>query len=188
MIKMERDSKCILRSIVQNINMDYEQCLNWIIHFDQKFGYVTFGHYIRLIEMREFCREKKDDLLRRAFKKMDYGIYDDFFESSKTLHQLYQKVFILLMIEYVSQYLGIETFIVWEVIAKYYIEEHLKLLPFDFQLIDGSNHHSTKNKIFRFFQEKDINLQHKISIYVPNSSMYDSIIEYFYAVKEKKSV
>ena len=180
---MERQTKSILRSIVQNINMDYEQCLTWIINFEQKFGYVTLGHYIRLIEMREFCREMKDQLLHCAFKKMDYGIYEDFFESPKTLHQLYQKIFMLMMIEYIGQYLGLQNYIVWEVIAKFYIDEHLRLLPFDYQLFDGSNFHSTKNKIYRFFDSKGINLQHKISIYIPQSSMYDSIVEYFYRIK-----
>lgn len=184
----KRQTRNILSEIVKNVNYDYDQCLNWIIHFEDNFGFSTLGHYIRIIEMKEFCREMKDQLLIQAFRKMDYSMYEDFFESPKSLNDLYQRVFMLMMIEYLSIYLQVQTFIVWEVIAKYYIDEHLRLSPFDFQLIDSSNVSSTKNKIFRFFNERQINLQHKVSIYVPNSSMYDSIIEYFYSIKDKSGV
>jgi hypothetical protein len=180
-------SRKILVELVKNINYNYEQCLHWIIHLQEKFGYITLGHYIRIIEMQEFCREMKDNLLIRAFKKMDYSVYEDFFESPKSLNDLYQRIFILMMIEYVSQYLRLQTFFIWEVIAKFYIEEHLRLLPFDFQLIDSSNVHSTKNKIYRFFEDREINLQQKISIYIPHSSMYDSIMDYFYTIKERSN-
>jgi hypothetical protein len=203
--------KEVLQSIVQNINFDYEQCLEWIIHFDAKFGYITMAQYIRIVESKPFCRLAKDDLLRRAMIKMDFGCYENFFIASNTIPELYQKIFMLIMIEYLFDYMSqaasqsshtgnaqrqeqgqehgksrestksirFSTFIVWEVIARYFIEEHQRLSPYDPQVFD-SNEHSSLRKIYDFFLTKNIDLQDKMNYYIQKESFFESIVNYFY--------
>jgi len=179
--------KEILQHIVQHINYDYEKCLDWINHFNGKFGYITFAYYVRMIESRPFCRPAKNDLLILAMMKMDFGCYENFFIESKNISELYQKIFMLIMIENLFENFScstknLQSFIIWEVIAKYFIEEHQRLLPFDFEM-NNSNHHSTKRKIFDFFLKKNINLQDKMNLYLKKDTFFDSIINYFYHSK-----
>jgi hypothetical protein len=182
--------KEILQSIVQHINFDYDQCLEWIIHFDGKFGYISMAEYIRMIESKPFCRLAKDDLLRRAMIKMDFGCYENFFIACNTIPELYQKIFMLIMIEYLFDYISQEaiisrksvrfsTFIVWEVIARYFIEEHQRLSPYD-HYIFNSNEHSSLRKIYDFFLRKNIDLQDKMNYYIQKESFFESIVNYFY--------
>ena len=88
--------KKILESIVQNINFDYENCLCWIQNFNGQFGYITMAQYVRIIESKPFCRITKDELLRIAMLKMDFGCYENFFVFSKDMSELYQKIFLLI--------------------------------------------------------------------------------------------
>ena len=183
--------KEILQNIVQNINFDYEQCLEWIIHFDGNFGYVTMSEYIRIIESKPFCRIAKDDLMRRAMVKMNFGCYENFFIPSKNIPELYQKIFMLMMIEYLFEYMSqsiseyhvttkrFTTFIVWEVIAKYFIEEHQRLSPYDHNM-NNSNEHSSLRKIYEFFLSKNIDLQDKMNYHIQKESFFESIINYFH--------
>jgi hypothetical protein len=183
--------KEILQNIIQNINFDYEQCLKWIIHFEDKFGYITMSEYIRIIEAKPFCRIAKDDLMRRAMVKMDFGCYENFFIPSKNITELYQKIFMLMMIEYLFEYMSqttseyyvttkrFTTFIIWEVIAKYFIEEHQRLSPYDHNM-NNSNEHSSLRKIYEFFLSKNIDLQDKMNYHIQKESFFESIINYFH--------
>ena len=183
---MEKRKK-VLESIVQNINFDYEKCITWIYNFDEKFGYITMSQYIRIIESKSFHRMAKDDLLMKAVSKMDFGCYENFFVPSKNITELYQKIFMLIMIEYLFDYISrmdkkISSYIVWEVIARYYIEEHMRLSPYDMEMND-SNSYSSKRKIFDFFLTKNIDLQDKINILTQRTNLFEGIIQYFYQVK-----
>lgn len=175
--------KEILGSIVQNINFDYEDCLEWILNFNEKFGYITMAQYIRIIESKSFCRVAKDDLLRRAISKMDFGCYENFFSSSKNISELHQKIFMLIMIEYVFEYINNDktktSYIVWEVIARYFIEEYQRLSPYDFDM-NNSNEHSSKSKIYNFFKRKNIDLQQKMDYYAHHKSLFENIMDYFH--------
>lgn len=182
--------KQILQSIVQNINFDYDQSLEWINHFDGKFGYITMSQYIRIIESKSFCRLAKDDLLMRAMTKMDFGCYENFFIPSKNITELYQKIFMLIMIEYLFDYMSrsasrysskqvFSTFIVWEVIGKYFIEEHQRLFPYEHKM-NNSNEHSSLRKIYEFFLSKNIDLQDKMNYHIQKESFFESIVNYFY--------
>jgi hypothetical protein len=196
--------KEILQNIIQNINFDYEQCLEWIRAFDGKFGYITMAQYIRIIESKPFTRREKDHLLRNAMIKMDFGCYENFFIPSQTIPDLYQKIFMLIMIEYLFDYMTQEiqveerrieetrsyfyqhkplvkfsTFIVWEVIARYFIEEHQRLSPYEIQMFN-SNEYSSLRKIYDFFLTKNIDLQEKMNYYIQKESFFESIVNYFY--------
>jgi hypothetical protein len=168
-----------LSDIVQILNFNYDQCLSWIENFDSKFGYVSMAQYIRVVEMLNLEREQKDKLLRLAFDKMDYGNYEMFFEMSFNIAELYQKIFLLIMIEYVADYLKRKSFIVWEVIARYYMEEHLRLDPNDFQLDDYGSDFSSKRKIYLFFTKKNIDLQEKLNFHTQTPSFFEMIMQYF---------
>lgn len=183
------ERKEILQKIVQNINYDYEQCLQWMIDFDGKFGYITMSQYIRIIESKSFCRLAKDDLMRRAMMKMDFGCYENFFSASHHISELYQKIFMLIMIEYVFDYINngsknqkFTTFIIWEVIAKYFVEEHQRLCPYEYDM-NNSNEYSSLRKIYDFFQSKNIDLQDKMNHHVQKDSFLLSIINYFYQTR-----
>jgi hypothetical protein len=99
------------------------------------------------------------------------------------------------MIEHVLEYIKslspnsktkISSYIVWEVIARYYIEEHFRFYPYDFQMFN-KDEHSPKQRIFKFFQSKNINLQDKINLYTQQKTFYESIVEYFYQHKDQKN-
>lgn len=189
--------KEILQNIIQNINFSYEQCLEWIKTFDSKFGYITMSQYIRIIESKPFTRMEKDYLLRNAIIKMDFGCYENFFIPSPTIPNLYQKIFMLIMIEYLFDYITaqmkeetrnyfypnkeskLSTFIVWEVIARYFIEEHQRLSPYEIQMFN-SNEYSSLRKIYDFFLTKNIDLQEKMNYYIQKESFFESIVNYFY--------
>jgi hypothetical protein len=175
------DRNNILQSMVQNINFNYEDCVFWINNFNGRFGYITIAQYIRIIETKSFCRLAKDDLLIRAFSKMDFGSYENFFASSKTLQELNQKIFMLIMVEYAFEHINKKesSYIIWEVIARYYIEEYQRLIPYDFEM-NTSNEHSSKNKIYNFFLTKNIDLQEKMNHYTHHKTFFENIIDYFY--------
>ena len=181
------ERKQILESIVLNINFDYENCITWIYNFEGKFGYITMAQYIRIIESKPFHRMAKDDLLMKAMAKMDFGCYENFFVPSKTIPELYQKIFMLIMIEYLFDYMSsrnnkLESYIVWEVIARYFIEEHQRLSPYDFDM-NNSNEHSSKRKIYNFFLTKNVDLQEKMNYHTQQQTLFEGIINYFYQVR-----
>ena len=167
------------------MNFDYEQSLEWIKNFDGKFGYITMSQYIRIIESKPFSRLAKDDLLMRSMTKMDFGCYENFFIPSKNITELYQKIFMLIMIEYLFDYMSrsstkiFSTYIVWEVIAKYFIEEHQRLFPYEHRMND-SNEHSSLRRIYEFFLSKNIDLQDKMNHHIQKESFFESIVNYFY--------
>ena len=177
------DRRKILQSMVQNINFDYDDCLKWINNFDGKFGYITMAQYIRIIESKSFCRVSKDELLKRASWKMDFGCYENFFSPSNDIPELNQKIFMLIMIEYVFEHINTNkkdtSYIVWEVIARYYIEEYQRLSPYDFDM-KIANEHSSKRKIYNFFISKNIDLQDKMNYYTHRKTLFENIINYFY--------
>lgn len=167
--------------IVQLIQWNYEQIYDWVNLIDQKFGYISMSQYIRIIECLNLSRQEKDILLKVALDKMDYAKYESYFEYSHDLGDLYQKLFILIMIEYVSDYLRKKSYIVWEVIAKYYIEEHLRLSPCDLRLDDfGSTDTTPKRKIYKFFCEKNIDIQTKVNMYTQTPTLFEMVIQYFH--------
>lgn len=177
---MEVKSGNFISEIVQQLHFNFDQCYSWIENLEQKFGYISMAQYIRITEMLNFERESKDKLLHLAFEKMDYGNYESFFELSYNIPDLYQKIFLLIMIEYVADYLKKKSFIVWEVIARYYMEEHLRLCPYDFQLDDIGSDHSSKKRIYNFFKYKNIDLQAKLNFYAQSPTIFEMIMQYFY--------
>ena len=144
-----------------------------------RFGYISVANFIRSTEMMDIERREKDALLSCALGKMDYGKYETFFEESRNINDLYQKIILLTMIEYVSNYLNMKNFIVWEVIARYYIEEHLRLCPYDFWLQSFSST-TPKGKIYSFFIKKNIDIQSKLHIYTHIPSFFEMIVSYFH--------
>jgi hypothetical protein len=181
------ERKQILESIVLNINFDYDNCISWIYKFEGKFGYITMAQYIRIIESKSFHRMAKDDLLMKAMAKMDFGCYENFFVPSKNIPELYQKIFMLIMIEYLFDYMSsrnnkLESYIVWEVIARYFIEEHQRLSPYEFDM-NNSNEHSSIRKIYNFFLSKNIDLQEKMNYHTQHQTLFEGIINYFYQVR-----
>ena len=177
--------KEIYQQIVQNYSFQYEQCLNWITEFRDKFGYITMANYIKMMESKPFIREQKDSLLQIAMNKMDFGCYENFFETSRNINELNQKMFLLMSIELSFDYISKKykkekkTYIVWEVIAKYYIEEYEKLCPYDYQISDQTDYTSSK-KIVQFFKSKDIDIQQKRNEYIQKPNMFEYITKYFY--------
>jgi hypothetical protein len=192
--------KTFLQEIVKNVNYNYEQCLEWIINCTNKFGYVTMACYIRIIEMKEFCRNMKDELLKLALVNMNFGNYENFFSMCKDVNELYQKIFMLMMIEQVFMYMKnlcntlaeqkkYESYIVWEVIGRYFIEEYYRLCPHEnFETGNERSNQNTmdlscKSKIYHFFQTKNIDLHDKMKLHTKQKNFYESIIEYFYNKK-----
>ena len=98
--------KEIYQQIVQNYSFQYEQCLNWITEFRDKFGYITMANYIKMMESKPFIREQKDSLLQIAMNKMDFGCYENFFETSRNINELNQKMFLLMSIELSFDYIS----------------------------------------------------------------------------------
>jgi len=202
-LQQEQDPQNILRThlqeIVKNKNFNYEQCLDWIINYNEKFGYITMACYIRIIEMKEFCRSMKDELLRCAIQKMNFSQYENFFSMNRDINELYQKIFMLMMVEQVVLYIHSlvpeltkdkkhVSFIVWEVIARYFIEEFYRLSPHDMQMnLKNVDDFTNKSKIYHFFLTKNIDLQDKINLYTQKKTFYESIIEYFYKQKRQSN-
>lgn len=191
-LKEEQDNlRMHLQDIVKNKNFNYDKCLEWIVNYDQKFGYITMACYIRIIEMKEFCRSMKDELLKCVIQKMNFSNYENFFGMCRDINELYQKIFMLMMVEQVILYIhGLSpqkdckypSFIVWEVIARYFIEEYFRLSPHDTQLNTTSDY-SNKSKIYDFFKNKNIDIQEKMNLFTQKKTFYESIIEYFYKTK-----
>jgi hypothetical protein len=169
-----------ITDLVKLIQCNFEQISEWVIHIEQKFGYISIAQYIRIIEVLNLSREEKDKLLSLALDKMDYANYESYFEYSHDLGDLHQKVFILIMLEYVSDYLKKKNWIVWEVIAKYYIEEHLRLCPWDINLDDFGSENTPKRRIYNFFLKKNIDIQTKVNIYTQTPTLFEMIIHYFH--------
>jgi hypothetical protein len=171
------DRKNVLSNIIQNINFSLDECKTWIRHFEEEFGYITMAHYIRVIESRNFDREEKNELLGLAIRKLNFSIYEGFFESCRNLDQLYQKIFMLIMIQHVFEYFHIQSYFVWMVIARYYIEEH-HLLSKDDSICDY-NPDTNKGKIFWFFKKKNIDLQEKFEYHQQKPNLFEFIVNYF---------
>jgi hypothetical protein len=177
--------KIIYQQIVENYNYDFGQCLKWISEFQEQFGYITMANYIKMIETKPFIREEKDNLLNLAMNKMDFGCYENFFEPCKSINELYQKMFLLMSIELSFEYISKKTkkekktFIIWQVVAKYFIEEFQNLTPFDYQITDQSEHTSSK-KIVDFFKSKDIDINQKRNEHTNQYPLFEYITRYFY--------
>ena len=175
-----------LSEILCNIHFDYEKCLQWITNLEIQFGYISIAQYIRVIEMLVFTREMKDELLALAFHKMNYSNYEYYFEECVLMKDLYQKIFLLMMVDFVADYLRNKTcrstihkdFIIWEVIARFYLEEHLRIEPHDLQF-DDFNEHSAKHKIYRFFLNKNIDIQAKIDFHQNKLTYIETLHRYF---------
>lgn len=178
--------KEIYQQIVQNYNFDYEKSLNWITNFQESFGYITMANYVKMIESKPFIRDQKDCLLQMAMNKMDFGCYENFFEECRNINELNQKMFLLMSIELSFDYISRKyqkekkTYIIWEVVAKYYIEEHQKLLPYEYQITDQTDHTSSQ-KIIHFFRSKGIDIHQKRDQYMKKPNMFDYITKYFYS-------
>ena len=174
---VHEDRKIILVQIVQNMNFSYEEAQRWLENFPYEFGFITMAHYIRMLETKNFDRYEKDCLLRLAITKLNFSCYEGFFEPCKNIDQLYQKIFMIIMIQYVFEYFHCSNYFVWIVIGKYYIEEHDALCPED-SIFDG-NPDSNKGKIYWFFRRKNIDLQEKFEYHQKRSNLFDFVIHYF---------
>lgn len=172
--------KILISELVQMIQFNFDQVFQWLTTLDAKFGYISMAQYIRIIETLDMERGQKDILLNIAFEKMDYGNYETFFSFSHDLNDLYQKIFLLIMIEYVSEYVKKKSLIVWEVIGRYYIEEHFRLCPYDQQLDDIGSEQSSKRKIYKFFVKKNIDLQAKLNFFTQSPTLFEMVMQYFY--------
>jgi hypothetical protein len=146
----------VLVQIIKNMTFSFQEAKLWIEEFEFEFGYITMAHYIRIIETKDFDRFEKDQLLGLAIKKMNFSIYEGFFDSCKNLEQLYQKIFMIMMIQHVFEYFHIQSYFIWMVIAKFYKEEHSFLSPND--PIWDYNSDTNKGKIGWFFKKKGINI------------------------------
>jgi hypothetical protein len=177
----------VLNNIVQNINYDYEKCMEWLTHFNDNFGYITMAQYIRIIESKSFTREEKDELLKIAILKMDFGCYENYFIESKNISELYQKIFMLITIEYIFDYISshqekkITNYIIWQVIAKYFVEEHQRLMPYDYCDMIDSNPYSSRRKIFDFFLNKNIDIQDKMNHHIKRNTFFGSIMDFYHS-------
>jgi hypothetical protein len=178
-MELENTEKKKVYNVFSNLHFNFEQCLEWIENFDGKFGYISMAEYIRIVEMLSFDRQSKDQILNKAFDKMDYGNYENFFRMSYNINELYQKIFLVIMIEYVTDYLKKPSFIVWEVVARYYMEEHIRIQPYDLSLDDMGYEPTSKHRIFKFFKSKKIDLQQKLDFYTKNPTLFSMIMEYF---------
>lgn len=164
--------------------VNFDTLKDYVLNSNVKFGYISIANFIRNTEMMDIERHEKDILLSFALRKMDYGKYETFFSESMNLHDLYQKIFLLIMIEYVSDYLNIKNFIVWNVIARYYVEEHIRLSPHDFNLQTCSSS-TPKGKIYAFFVKKNIDIQSKLYLYTDAPpTLFEMIVDYFHKRQE----
>jgi hypothetical protein len=181
-----QQQKYFYKQIISNFNYDFDSCLEWMKILDKNFGYISFAQYIRIIEGKDFTRDSKDILFDLAYQKLDFGYYENFFEPSKSINELNQKMFLIMSIEILIDYLGkknknkkYQSFIIWEVIAKYYIQEHKNLVPYDNYLF-STQEYSSMGKIYNFFKQKDIDIQEKMNLLNKQPSFYKNILNYFY--------
>lgn len=169
-----------ISDMVHLYQFKFEQIYEWIINLESKFGYISMGQFIRIIETIDLEREQKDSLLNIAYDKMDYGNYESYFQLSYDIQELYQKIFLLMMIEFVADYIKKKSYIVWEVIARYYMEEHVRFCPYDNRLDDLGSNQSSKGRIYNFFLKKNIDLQGKFNFLTQSPSMFEMVLQYFY--------
>jgi hypothetical protein len=172
----QNERKKVLKSIIQNSNFGFEECRIWLMNFDFKFGFITMAHYIRLIEGKDFNRDQKDELLKTAISMMDFSCYEGYFDASKSIEQLYQKIFMVMSIQFVFEYFYQQSYFVWLVLAKYYIDEHNLLSPHDPHIWD-MNEETNKGKIYWFFKRRNIDLQEKLDEIKPN--LFEFVMNYF---------
>ena len=79
--------------------------------------------------------------------------------------------------EYKSSNKIFSTFMVWEVIAKYFIEEHQRLNPYDYNMIN-SNEYSSIRKIYEFFLSKNIDLQDKMNYLIQTAQFVKNYLNF----------
>jgi hypothetical protein len=183
-----QNRKEIYKEIVKIYNLNYEDCLNWISNFEYDFGYITMASFIRMIEMKTLERQEKDHLLLIGMSKMNFGCYENFFELSHDIQDLNQKMFMIMSIDlsfdYISKRFNTnkKTYIVWEVIGKYYREEYQRLCPFESLCdIDSEGNNTSRVKIAKFFSSKGIQIEYTKKQYndYSTSNIYDYILGYF---------